>query len=237
MGIWMAGCVGAWASTAEIEDLAARRHQLANALDHARIDAQRDILEMALGEVHWSLLQHPAWTEDKATHKVKPGDSLSRIARARGVTVELIRLSNRMTRDTLRAGQTLMIPEGVVSLRVDKSANTLTVLRDGRFFKRYRVATGANNSTPVGEFTITDRIEKPTWWRPSDNKPIAFGDPEHELGTHWLAWSAKGFGIHGTNKPESIGTQASLGCVRMLNEDVAELYALVPVGARVTVED
>ncbi|OQW95080.1 MAG: hypothetical protein BWK77_08105, partial [Verrucomicrobia bacterium A1] len=203
----------------------------------ARTDAQRQILRAELGPVNHALLLDPHSAAGKTAYTVKSGDSLARIARQHGVTVELLRACNGMARDVISAGQTLGIPTGTVSLLVDKSDNVLTVFRNGQFFREYRVATGRENRTPVGEFTITDRVEKPTWWRPSDNKPIPYGDPEHELGTHWLAWSIRGFGIHGTSKPESIGTQASLGCVRMLNEEVAQLFALAPSGTKVTVQD
>lgn len=220
-----------------LHGLAARQRQLASALDCAPTEAQRKILRAELGPVNHALLLDPHSPAGKTACTVKSGDSLARIARQHGVTVELLRACNGLARDVISAGQTLIVPTGTVSLLVDKSDNVLTVMRDGQFFREYRVATGRENRTPVGEFTITDRVEKPTWWRPSDNKPIPYGDPEHELGTHWLAWSIRGFGIHGTSKPESIGTQASLGCVRMLNEEVAQLFALAPSGTKVTVKD
>ena len=220
-----------------LQILVARQRQLAHALESIRTEAQGKILRDALGGVNYALLLDARSLAEKTAYIVQKGDSLARIAKTQGVTVELLRLCNGMTRDTISVGQTLLVPTGTFSLLVDKSDNTLTVLRDGRFFREYRVATGANNSTPVGEFTITDRVEKPTWWRPWDNKPIPYGDPEHELGSHWLAWSIRGFGIHGTNKPESIGTQASHGCVRMLNEEVVQIYALARSGTKVTVQD
>ncbi|MBU4459998.1 MAG: L,D-transpeptidase family protein [Verrucomicrobia bacterium] len=234
-------CAGARGADIATDDglhgLAARQRQLASALDGARTDAQRQILRVELGPVNHALLLDPHSAVGKTAYTVKSGDSLARIAKQHSVTVELLRACNGMARDVISAGQTLMVPTGTVSLLVDKSDNVLTVFRNGQFFREYRVATGRENRTPVGEFTITDRVEKPTWWRPSDNKPIPYGDPEHELGTHWLAWSIRGFGIHGTSKPESIGTQASLGCVRMRNEEVAQLFALAPSGTKVTVQD
>ena len=66
---------------------------------------------------------------------------------------------------------------------------------------------------------------------------IESGSPENSLGTRWLGFDKKGYGIHGTVEPETIGQQVSQGCVRMLNEDVEELYDLLPRGTRVTVQD
>ncbi len=189
------------------------------------------------GADNLALLLSTASREGKEEYVVRSGDTLERIARRQGVTVELLAAANGLKGDRLAKGQTLLVPSGRFSIHVDKSDNVLTVFRDGRFFKSYRVATGRNNRTPVGTFRIADRQAQPKWWRPTDHKMIPYGDPENELGTHWIAWDLKGYGIHGTWQPETIGTQASAGCVRMRNEDVAELFTLVPNGTQVTVED
>jgi lipoprotein-anchoring transpeptidase ErfK/SrfK len=52
-----------------------------------------------------------------------------------------------------------------------------------------------------------------------------------------MGFDKPAYGIHGTIEPKSIGTQASEGCVRMLNKEVEELYSLVPVGTKVTIQD
>jgi lipoprotein-anchoring transpeptidase ErfK/SrfK len=59
--------------------------------------------------------------------------------------------------------------------------------------------------------------------------------PSNPLGTRWLGLSVKGFGIHGTNVPQSIGKNASHGCIRMRNSDVEELFELVQVGDAVEI--
>jgi lipoprotein-anchoring transpeptidase ErfK/SrfK len=65
------------------------------------------------------------------------------------------------------------------------------------------------------------------------------GGPENPLGARALYLFANGrdtlFRIHGTNEPQSIGTAASSGCIRMLNEEVSELYEAVPLGTKVIV--
>ncbi len=210
---------------------------LARAVDGAPTEGQRRQLRDELSELNRRWLATPSWTGGKTNATVQKGDTLDRIARRLGVTIELLRWSNGLTNDTIRPGMTLTVPVGPVELEVDKSDNLLTVRLAGRFLLEYSVATGRDNCTPTGVFTIVDRVREPTWWRPSDGRPIPYGHPEHELGTHWLAWDLKGYGIHGTSRPETIGTQASLGCVRMRNEDVAEVFALSPVGTRVTVRD
>jgi lipoprotein-anchoring transpeptidase ErfK/SrfK len=88
----------------------------------------------------------------------------------------------------------------------------------------------------VGEFQLTSRVAQPPWYR-ADGKTIPYGDPENILGTHWLGLNAPGIGLHGTWDTNSIGRQASAGCVRLLNDDVAELHALLPLGTPVTIQD
>ena len=99
--------------------------------------------------------------------------------------------------------------------------------------RTFSVATGENASTPDGQFTIVNKLENPTWYR--TGAVIPAGDKENILGSRWLGFSIKGFGIHGTTLPESIGTQSTAGCVRMLNREVEDVYAIIPLGASVTV--
>ena len=96
------------------------------------------------------------------------------------------------------------------------------------------IPTGTNAGTPAGVFKIIDKIEHPTWF-PSGGKSIPYGDPGNLLGTHWLALDRPGYGLHGTWEPESIGSQSSAGCVRLLNEEIEELYSILPKGTVVTI--
>ncbi len=115
-------------------------------------------------------------------------------------------------------------PTGELSIVVDTDRLTLTLYADGEPFKTYRVAVGRPNQgtlSPVGEWRI---IQKSLNWGGG-------------FGTRWMGlnvpWGI--YGIHGTNKPWSIGTRASAGCIRMHNRDVEELYMWVPVGTRVII--
>lgn len=103
---------------------------------------------------------------------------------------------------------------------IDLSDRQLYVLEQNIVVRGFPVGIGAMLSqTPTGEFTIVNKQENP-------------GGP---YGALWMGLSKPHYGIHGTNNPASIGTQASLGCVRMYNEDVLELSKLAPVGTRVTI--
>jgi L,D-transpeptidase ErfK/SrfK len=107
------------------------------------------------------------------------------------------------------------------------------VLFDGEtVLKTYPVAVGkASTPTPRGEFTIINHVQNPTWYGPGVVVPPGKNNP---LGTRWMGLSVKGYGIHGTNVPTSIGKAASHGCIRMRQSDLEELFEVVSVG--VTVE-
>ncbi len=190
----------------------------------------------ALNEIDTELLFTPAPAPQKVDHTVVAGDTLGKLAAKYGATVESIRKANALSGDTIRIGQRLRIYQGHFAVEVNKTANTLTVTDAGKFFKRYRVGTGEFSKTPVGEFKITSRIENPPWYR-GDGKVIPYGDPENILGTHWLGLDVPGYGIHGTWDTNSIGRQASAGCIRLLNGDVAELYTMLPTGTTVIIHD
>lgn len=104
----------------------------------------------------------------------------------------------------------------------------LALVEGDRVVKIYTIAVGASVSpSPRGNYTIATRIPQPTYYAPG--KVIPPG-PANPLGTRWLGLSLKGFGIHGTNEPRSIGKRASHGCIRMRNTDVEELFELVRAG-------
>jgi lipoprotein-anchoring transpeptidase ErfK/SrfK len=198
--------------------------------------------EALLGEVNLALVTTPRAMPEKQEYTVQPGDSLAVLAKRFGTTVDLIRRGNLISGSVIRAGDQLRIFSGKFALRTDKTRNTLALSLDGRFFKRYSCGTGQFGKTPVGNFIISDKIVNPPWWRP-DGKLIPFGDTNNVLGTRWMALSApegagpQGYGIHGTWEPDTIGKQASAGCIRLLNSDVEELFTLVPVGTPVTITD
>jgi len=189
-----------------------------------------------LGEIDTTILLTPAPADGKTDYTIVAGDSLGKLAQRFGTTVDLIKKSNNLSRDLIRMGDRLRIYQGHFAVNVNKTTNELRVTDNGKFFKRYRVGTGAYSKTPVGEFKITTRIANPPWWR-ADGKTIPFGDPENILGTHWLGLNVPGYGIHGTWDTNSIGKQASAGCIRLLNDDIAELYAILPVGSTVVIHE
>ena len=166
-------------------------------------------------------------------HIVSPGESLYVIAKKYKTTPELIAILNNVKGTIIYPNQKLRVVTVPVEVTVSKSDNRMTVYLGNELIRTYRVATGIDNSSPVGTFTIVTKLKDPTWYKTGAVVPP--GDKENILGTRWLGFSLKGYGIHGTTLPESIGTQATAGCVRMVNSDVEELYALMPMGSSTTI--
>jgi len=109
----------------------------------------------------------------------------------------------------------------------------LALIVDGEVVKVYPVAVGKDSTpSPEGEFTVISRNVDPTYYHEGKVVPPGKNNP---LGTRWMGLDLKGYGIHGTNAPKSIGKAASHGCIRMAKKDLEELFTLVRVGDAVTI--
>lgn len=148
---------------------------------------------------------------------IRRGDTLSVIAKTFGITVAQLTNSNQnINPNNLQVGQIICIPlaPSPTSIVINVTAKTLTFNRAGQIVREFPIATGSPNTpTPIGSFTII-------------NKEV---DPGGPYGTRWLGLSARGYGIHGTNNPSSIGKSVSNGCIRMFNRDIEELFSNVGV--------
>jgi len=200
----------------------------------------REVIKL-LGDVNIQLLCSPIPMAGKEYYVIQSGDSLDKISRKFKTTIELLKKMNGLTTDQIRLGERMLVFSGTFSIQVGKGTNELDLYLGDALFKRYRVGTGKFNKTPAVEFTIIDKIENPAWWK--DGRVIEFGDPENVLGSRWMKIESaahpeiKGYGIHGTTEPESIGKQSSAGCIRMLNEEVEEVFDLVPRNTLVTITE
>ena len=104
----------------------------------------------------------------------------------------------------------------------------LAVIEDGEVLATFQIAVGAEKSpSPTGEFQIVNRVANPTYYHSGKVIPTGKDNP---LGTRWLGLSEKGYGIHGTNMPWSVGHAASHGCIRLRNHDAERLFGMLRVG-------
>ncbi len=194
-----------------------------------------DRIQEHLGRVNVALLFSKAATEQDVVYEVRPGDTLGRIAARFATTVEFIKKANGLTNDVIRPQQRLKVHQGRFSIVVDKSQGRLLLTDSNQFVKVYQVATGKDQSTPVGTFKIVNKIPDPVWY--TQGAVVPPDSPENILGTRWMGFDKSGYGIHGTDDPTPVTEQASAGCVRMTNRDVEELFSIVPLGTEVTVVD
>ena len=147
-----------------------------------------------------------------------------------------------LTVGTTRASVTADSFDRVLVLR--QSERTLYLYEGGERADEWPVAVGMGGSpTPTGTFTVGAKRFEPTWNNPSpdgwgEDMPASVGPgPDNPLGARALNWNDNGrdtlIRFHGTPNEDSIGEAASQGCVRMFNEDVKELYDIIPSGTMI----
>lgn len=137
-------------------------------------------------------------------------------------------------------------PEAPGTLVVDAAERFIYYVQDRGRAVRYGIAVGREGAAWKGSALVGRKAKWPTW-TPTENMRRrnpklprqVKGGPDNPLGARALYLFQNGidtlYRIHGTNEPWSIGKAASSGCIRMLNENVFELYGSVAVGARVVV--
>ena len=181
------------------------------------------------------------------SHQVASGDSLAKLAtrwRKEGIAIDETSLAilNRIRNpNALRVGQRIRCPIDPVRAVVEKRSFTMAVYVGDRMLRLYWVGHGADNKTPVTEFTVVDKLKDPDWYSP-DGQVYPAGSPENILGRYFVKFSnpdpnISGYGAHGTPRPETVGTMSSMGCIRMYDDDIKELYHLLPRKAKVEVRE
>ena len=183
------------------------------------------------------------------TYVVKSGDSLVNIAKAYAMSYPLLQQINGIADPRkLRVGQKLKVVKGPFSAIVTKSQYRIDIyLGDVRstsgarvLVASYRVGLGQANSTPVGDWIVRKggKLSNPAWTNPRTGEQFSADDPNNPIGEYWLSLEGtdattkliQGMGIHGTIDPASIGSQASMGCVRLGDGDVEAVYNLLTEG-------
>ena len=194
---------------------------------------KKSSLRQKLEELNRVIIFSAKPTQDTDRYTVQPGDTLALIAGQFKVPWELLAKINGISDPRyLRAAARLKVLQGPFDVLIDVSDFELTVLQQGKFIAHYRIGVGKNDSTPLGQFKVQEKLVNPTYYGPEG--VIAPDDPQNPLAERWIGFG-NGYGIHGTIEPESIGTEASRGCIRLLNKDVEELYDLLVPGSRVLI--
>lgn len=154
---------------------------------------------------------------------MKPTKARSGLSNLKAIAASLLLVTSSLTAQDVK---TPLRPSRLVLVSIPD--RKLAVIEDGKIIRTFSVAVGAVNSpSPTGEFRITARLKDPTYYHPGVVIPPG---PDNPIGPRWIGFDKKGFGIHGTNEPRSIGRAASHGCIRLRNGDVQEFFRMVSVG-------
>lgn len=233
------------------------RRILTEALDAPQLgDDVKAEIRAALTAVNERLVFSPAIHPDDPfaiEYRIQSGDSLSLLPKRLGVLTDwrFVQRINRI-RDPRRIqpGQRLKLVTGPFHAEIDKSDYRLDLYLDDGAERAYvcsfPVGLGEFDKTPEGQFIVrpNSKLENPEWRNPQTRELFYANDPDNPIGEHWIGLKAaeerlegvEGYGIHGTIEPNSIGRQASMGCVRLLADDVAVVWeALTEEASRVVI--
>jgi len=157
---------------------------------------------------------------------------------------------NKISRpELLKAGETIKVIHGPFHVRVYRSTFTMDLYLQETFVRSFRVGIGMpGRETPTGLWRVKPggKMISPKWTDPDTHKTYTAKDPDYPLGSRWIALEGisgeakdrTGFAIHGTKKPEEIGTAGSRGCIRLYNGDAILVYNLLTPGlSRVEIVD
>ncbi len=221
------------------------RLALTHLLDRRELNAAEEFSAItSLRELNAKLFFSPAMSVGDPfirVYTVQPGDTLSKVAKKNDVQTDwriIQRMNGMKSEKSLRIGQKLKLPVGAFHAEVSKSNYQMKIYA-GEGPSRvliaiFPVGLGELNSTPTGAFMVRpkSKLINPEWKNPRTGEHFASDDPKNPIGERWIGLIGveahnqgfKGYGIHGTVDPASIGKQASMGCVRMSDADVELVY-------------
>jgi LysM repeat protein len=228
-------------------DLVQARATLNKALQAASLAADAEVARDEISGINQKLIFSPQIADNDpavTSYVVQPGDNLTRIALKTHVPYQFISaINNNLDPRRLRVGQRLKLVNGPFHIVVHKKSFRLDLyLGDptgpaGVYVRSFRVGLGEHGSTPTGQFLVRagGKLIKPEWTNPRTGQRFLADDPKNPLGGYWMGLRGidpgteplKGYGVHGTIAPESIGTEASMGCVRLVADDIKLLFSML----------
>ena len=123
-----------------------------------------------------------------------------------------------------------------VKITINLASRILTFWRNGKKVTMYPIAAGKRETqTPTGEFSVLEMEVNPEWIDPKDTKKKVESGEDNPLGYRWMGIGGH-YGIHGTNRPDSIGSYVSNGCIRLWEENAEELYEMTDIGTPVEID-
>lgn len=175
-------------------------------------------------------------------HTVQSGELLGNIANTYKTPYPFLERINNVTAERLPAGRTIKVLRGPIHARVDKSDYRMDLYvedPDGLkiYLCSYPVGLGETDSTPIGTWRIQlgSKVKNPAWTNPRTRQHYERDDPDNPIGEFWMALEGTddntrakhGYGIHATIDQDSIGRQESMGCIRMRDGDIEEVFYML----------
>lgn len=166
-------------------------------------------------------------------HSLRSGDTVGKLAKQNHISQALIvEMNSLRNANFVRQGIRLKLLKGPFHAEVVKRTHQMHLYLQGLYVKTMPVALGQDGSTPTGLWRVANNLANPAWTDPQTGKRWHPDDPANPIGEYWIglegiegeAVGMFGYGIHGTIEPETIGQDASLGCVRLKAEDIATVY-------------
>lgn len=179
-------------------------------------------------------------------HVMQQGEVLAKVGPQYNVPwLFIARVNNIADPRRIRANQRIKAITGPFHVVVSKTAFRADVYlqpEGGKrmFVRSFRVGVGEFDSTPVGSFIVRrgSKLINPEWVNPRTGVRFHPDDAANPIGERWIGLEGtdentkllRGYGLHGTIEPASIGTQASMGCIRFMPDDIALLYDMLSEG-------
>lgn len=220
----------------------------AGTLDHATAEATK----ARIRELNQRIIFTPnaRFPDDpqQSSYTVEPGDLLAKICRELPVPHGFIARVNAVKPERIRPKQSLKLITVPIHAVVSKKHFTMDMYLGAlpgqpgsMYLTTYRVGLGEDGSTPTGTWEITpgSKTVNPAWDNPRTGERFDADDPKNPLGERWIgltgisgdAIGAVSYGIHGTIEPDSIGKNASMGCIRLAADDVAAIFDMLSDGS------
>lgn len=185
------------------------------------------------------------------TIQVVAGDNLYELGLRYGYAIEHFAFANGLpVQLSVPRTQEIIVPSRRIlpanppadGLVVNLPERGVYLFRNGEFDRFYPIAIGQPGrfATPTGQFQLVSRVKDPTWmppeWAGLGVDTVVPAGPNNPLGDRWMGLSMPGLGLHSTTQPNSIGSAASHGCMRMYPSMSHDLFDKVKVGMPVRIE-
>lgn len=209
--------------------------------------ADADRIRLELTKVNQRLVFSPEIVPGDpfvSSYVIESGDALVRLPRKLGLFIDwrfLQRINNISSPERIQVGQRIKTVKGPFNAVINKSEFRMDLyMGSGEnrvYVKSIMVGLGEHGATPEGAFTVkpNSKLIDPAWTNPRTGEHFASKDPNNPLGKYWIGLigisdnirELETYGIHGTIDPDSIGQQRSMGCVRLLADDIALVFELL----------